>query len=299
MKTLAFGSGTWDPQTRVLLADGAWGTQFMKAGLPQGEAPEAWNLHNPEAVLSVARSYAQAGSDIILTNSFGASSIKLERHGLAGQAYEINKRAAQLTAQAASEASSADRQVIVGGDLGPCGKLVVMGEIEEDALYEVFSEQARALKDGGAHWLVIETMIDRSEMAVAVRAAAATGLVVAATMTYERTSVGYRTVMGDTPEDCIRTALEEGASVVGANCGAGIDSYVDLARELRALTDGPLWIKANAGLPEIVGDQTVYRMSPDAYCSYIPALLDAGVNVVGGCCGTSPEFIAQARAIVH
>jgi 5-methyltetrahydrofolate--homocysteine methyltransferase len=208
MKTLAFGSGTWDPQTRVLLADGAWGTQFMNLGLPQGEAPEAWNMHEPEAVLSVARSYAQAGSDIILTNSFGASSIKLERHGLAGQAYEINKRAAQLSAQAAAEASTADRQVIVGGDLGPCGKLVVMGEIDEDALYEVFSEQAQALKAGGAHWLVIETMIDRSELAVAVRAAAATGLVVAATMTYERTSVGYRTVMGDTPEDCIRTALE-------------------------------------------------------------------------------------------
>jgi 5-methyltetrahydrofolate--homocysteine methyltransferase len=299
MKTLAFGSGTWDPHTRVLLADGAWGTQFMNLGLPQGEAPEAWNLHKPEAVLTVARSYAQAGSDIILTNSFGASSIKLDRHGLAGQAYEINKRAAQLSVQAAAEASKVGRQVIVGGDLGPCGKLVVMGEVEEDALYEVFSEQAQALKAGGAHWLVVETMIDRSEMAVAVRAAAATGLVVAATMTYELTSVGYRTVMGDTPEDCIRTALDEGASVVGANCGSGIDSYVDLARELRVLTDGPLWIKANAGLPEMVGDRTVYRMSPDAYCSYIPALLDAGVNIVGGCCGTSPEFIAQARGLVR
>lgn len=299
MKALAFGSGTWNPTSRVLLADGAWGTQFMNLGLAQGEAPESWNLQRPEAVLSVARSYAQAGSDIILTNSFGASSVRLERHGLAGQAYEINQRAAQLSAQAAAEASTPGRQVIVGGDIGPCGKLVVMGEIDEVALYEVFSEQARALKAGGAHWLVIETMMDRSEMAVAVRAAAATGLVVAATMTYERTSAGYRTVMGDSPEDCIRTALEEGASVVGANCGAGIDSYVDLARQIRGLADCPLWIKANAGLPEMVEDRTVYRMSPDAFCSYIPALLDAGVNIVGGCCGTSPEFIARARALVR
>ena len=207
MKTLAFGSGTWDPRTRVLLADGAWGTQFMNLGLPQGDAPEAWNLHKPEAVLSVARSYARAGSDLILTNSFGASSIKLDRHGLAGQAFEINKRAAQLSVQAAAEASTAGRQVIVGGDIGPCGKLFVMGEIEEEALYEVFLEQAQALKAGGAHWLVVETMIDRGEMAVAVRAAAATGLVVAATMTYERTSVGYRTVMGDSPEACIHDEI--------------------------------------------------------------------------------------------
>jgi 5-methyltetrahydrofolate--homocysteine methyltransferase len=298
MKTLTFGSGIWDPRTRALLADGAWGTQFMNLGLSQGEPPEAWNLQNPDAVLSVARSYARAGSDIILTNSFGASSLKLARHGLAEQAYTINKRAAELSVLAAAEASTQEHQVIVGGDLGPCGKLVVMGEIEEAALYDVFSEQAQALKDGGAHWLVIETMIDRAELAVAVRAAAATGLVVAATMTYECTSVGYRTVMGDTPQDCIRTALEAGASVVGANCGAGIDSYVELARQLRGMTDTPLWIKANAGLPEMIADRTVYRMTADAFCSYIPALLDAGVNIVGGCCGTSPDFIACARALV-
>lgn len=281
------------------MADGAWGTQFMQHGLPQGEAPEAWNLHRPEAVLSVARSYAQAGSDIILTNSFGASRLKLERHGLSAQTYEINKRAAELSVQAASELSTPDRPVVVAGDIGPCGKLVVMGEVEEDALFEIFSEQAKALKAGGAHWLVVETMIDRQEMAVAVRAAAETGLVVVATMTYERTGVGYRTVMGDSPEDCVRTALEAGASVIGANCGGGIDGYIDLARQLRSLADCPLWIKANAGLPEVVNDRTVYRMSPEAFCSYLPALLESGVNIIGGCCGTSPEFISRARTLIR
>jgi 5-methyltetrahydrofolate--homocysteine methyltransferase len=270
----------------------------MEHGLSQGEAPEAWNLHNPGAVLAVASAYVLAGSDLILTNSFGASRLQLERHGLADQTFAINRRAAELSVQAIHAGAPGRRLVIVAGDIGPCGKLFIMGEVAEETLYNAFLEQARALHAGGAQWLLIETMIDRSEMAVAVRAAASTGLPVAATMTYERTATGYRTVMGDSPADCIASAREAGASIVGANCGAGIDSYIDLARELRALCDCPLWIKANAGLPTILDGQTVYRMKPGEYCSYIPALLDIGVNIIGGCCGTSPDFIAAARQLI-
>jgi len=298
MKSIPFGSRMWNPTEKTLLADGAWGTEFMKLGLAQGDSPEAWNLDNPEAVLAVARSYAASGSDIILTNSFGGSSLQLARHGRASKAAEINRRAAQLSAQAAEEVSKGDRLVIVAGDIGPCGKLFVMGEVDEISLFDSFSEQAHALQSGGAHWILVETMIDRLEMQVAVKAAATTGLPVVATMTYEKMQTGWRTVMGDKPEDCIATAIEAGASIVGANCGTGIDSYVELAQILRALTDTPLWIKANAGLPEIVDGRTVYRMDSESYCTFIPALLKAGVNIVGGCCGTSPAFLSRARKIV-
>ena len=257
MNALPFGNGTWNPADRVLLADGAWGTELMKLGLEHGECPEEWNIKNQDKVLSVARSYVDAGSDLILTNSFGASSIQLKRHNLEGRAAELNRLAAELSVRAAADAAAEPdwngRSVVVVGDMGPCGRMYNMGEVGEAELFDSFAEQAAALRDGGAQWLLIETMIDRSEMEVAVRAAAATGLPVIASMTYTRTDDGYRTVMGDTPEACVETAAGAGASVIGANCGNGIDVYVNLARTLRALTDKPLWIKANAGVPEISG----------------------------------------------
>lgn len=299
MKAIPFGNGTWNPSERHLLADGAWGTEFMKKGLEQGDSPELWCLDRPEDVLAVARSYVRSGSDVILTDSFGASRIQLERHGISGKTAELNRAAAALSRKAADEAAAQGRTVVVAGDMGPSGKLFIMGEVEEEALFDSFAEQAAALKEGGAQWLLIETMIDRTEMEVAVRAAASVGLPVVASMTYEKTASGYRTVMGDTPEACVETALGAGASIVGANCGTGIDAYVELALHLRSLTDAPLWIKGNAGLPEIVDGKTVYRMGADAFCSHIPALLDAGADIVGGCCGTNPEFISLARRIVR
>jgi 5-methyltetrahydrofolate--homocysteine methyltransferase len=134
-------------------------------------------------------------------------------------------------------------------------------------------------------------MTDMGEMEIAVRAAAQTGLPVVASMTYEKNPVGYRTVMGHSPEDSVKAAVAAGAAVVGANCGSGVDTYVELASVLRGLTDLPIWIKANAGLPELIEGRTVYRMDPETYASHVPKLLDAGVNIIGGCCGTSPEFI--------
>lgn len=297
MNTIPFGSGFWDPSCRPLLADGAWGTEFFKRGLEQGDSPEAWNLARPEDVLAVARSYVEAGSDIVLTNSFGGSRFQLERHGLASQVRELNRTAAALSAEAVRSTASG-REVVVAGDIGPCGKLFLMGEVSESDLYAAFVEQAEALAEGGASWLVVETMIDRTEMEVAVRAAASTGLPVVASMTYDRTDVGFRTVMGDSPAVCVEAAEAAGASLVGANCGAGIDAYQALAPVLRAATALPLWIKANAGLPQIVDGRAVYPMDAESYCSHLPALLAAGVNVVGGCCGTSPATIARARALL-
>jgi 5-methyltetrahydrofolate--homocysteine methyltransferase len=282
----------WDHTKRVLLADGAWGTEFLKRGLQHGDAPDGWNLTNRAAVSEIAREYKKAGSDVILTNTFGGSRFQLERHGLAGKVREINRVGAAITREACGG------KAVTAGDMGPSGKLFIMDEVSEDELYSAFSEQAEALKEGGAEWIVIETMTDKGEMEIAVRAAAATGLPVVSSMTYEKNPSGYRTVMGHSPEECVRAASEAGAALIGANCGSGVDTYVELAGHLAGLTDLPIWIKGNAGLPELVDGKTVYRMDPKVYASFVPPILAAGVAVLGGCCGTSPEFIRKIKPVI-
>ncbi len=283
----------WDPSTRVLLADGAWGTEFLKRGLAFGDAPEEWNLSRPEVPREIAGEYLAAGSELILTNTFGANRFQLQRHKLDDKTIEINRRGAELTKEAAGG------KAVTLGDIGPSGKLLVMEEVTADELYESFREQAQALKDGGAEWIVIETMTDYQEMSLAVKAAKdCGGLTVVASMTYEKGNQGYRTVMGNSPEECVSAAIENGADIIGANCGTGVDAYVDLAIELKNLSDRPLWIKGNAGLPEIVNGQTKYRMSSETYGTHVKRLLDVGVNIIGGCCGTGPEYIAVIRKIL-
>jgi 5-methyltetrahydrofolate--homocysteine methyltransferase len=278
---------------KVLTADGAWGTELFKLGLVQGASPEEWNLSNPEPVKKIAESYLEAGSDIILTNTFGANRFQLERHGLAGKLEEINRTGAALTRDACRG------KAITAGDIGPSGKMLVTEEVSPEELFDAFSHQAHALKEGGAQWLVVETMTDIGEMEIAVRAAAATELPVIASMTYEKKPTGYFTVMGHSPQDASQAAVKAGACVIGANCGSGIDSYVELSSVLRKLTDLPVWIKANAGLPQLVEGKITYPMTPEIYASYVRQLLEAGVNIIGGCCGTSPQFIKEVRAVVN
>ena len=275
----------------VLVADGAWGTEFFKRGLMQGHPPDEWNLAHPEMVREVTREYVQAGADIVLTNTFGANRFRLEAHGLSRQAKEINGAAVAIARE------SAGARTMVAGDIGPCGKFLSLGEVSTEELYDVFAEQARAL--AGVDWIVVESMTDVEEMAVAVRAAAETARVpVVASMTYNRTPKGYRTMMGNTVETCVGRAEEAGASVIGANCGSGIEDYVLLAPILRGLTRRPLWIKANAGVPRIVGGKVTYPLSAEQYASYVPQLLEAGVDVIGGCCGTDPGFIREIASRV-
>jgi 5-methyltetrahydrofolate--homocysteine methyltransferase len=277
---------------RAILADGAWGTELMKRGLAQGSSPEEWNLSRPAELRGIAAAYLAAGSEIILTNTFGGNRFQLERHGLGGKVREINRIGASLTREAAGE------RALTAGDMGPSGKLFIMGEVSGEELWAAFAAPAEALREGGAQCLVVETMTDAGEMEIAVRAAAATGLPVAACLTYEKGDSGWRTVMGHSPEEGVKAALDAGAALIGANCGNGIEDYTALAKVLRGLTELPLWIKANAGLPELVDGKPVYRMSPGVYASHVPALLEAGVNVIGGCCGTSPEFIREIRPIL-
>jgi 5-methyltetrahydrofolate--homocysteine methyltransferase len=275
----------------VLLADGAWGTEFFKRGLMQGSPPDQWNLDHPEIVREITREYLEAGADIVLTNTFGANRFRLEHHGLSGRVREINTAAARLARDVVG------RSALVAGDIGPCARFIALGEVTVEELHAVFSEQADVLGKAGVDWIVVESMTDAEEMAVAVRAAVeTTGLPVVASMTYNRTPKGYRTMMGNTPEECVRKATEAGASLIGANCGSGIEDYVPLAPLLRGLTALPLWVKANAGIPQIVGGKVAYPLTAEQYASYAPALVETGVDVIGGCCGTDPLFIRALAA---
>lgn len=272
---------------KAIAADGAWGTEMLKAGLAQGDAPELWNFSNPEKVAGIARSYAEAGSKIILTNTFGGSSIKLEHSAAADKMFEINKRGAELTRQAGGG------DYLTAGDMGPTGKMVMMGEVSPEDVEDNYARQAEALREGGADLIVLETFIDLIEIEAALKGAVkGAGCPVVCSMTYDPMADGsFRTVMGHTPQEAVATLEEAGASLIGANCGTGIDAYAELAKILCGLTDLPVWIKANAGLPVLEDNKVVYPMSAAEYATFIPSLLEAGVAVVGGCCGTTPEHI--------
>ncbi len=275
-----------------VLLDGAWGTQMQARGLPLGACGEGWNLDEPAKVEEVARAYVEAGSRVILTNTFCGNRIMLERHGLAGRAEAINRAGAALSKRAAGD------RAFVFGSMGPTGKMVMTGDISEEELEEVFGEQAAALAAGGADGIVVETMSALDEFQCAVRAAKQTGLPVTGCMVFDSGAELDRTMMGVTPEQQAAAAVEAGADIVGANCGQGIEGYIPLAARLKAACDLPVWIKPNAGLPEMVDGKPVYRMTPATFAAETKRLIEAGADLVGGCCGTTPEFIRAVEGAV-
>ncbi len=268
-----------------VITDGAWGTQMQARGLPIGGCPDQWNLSHPDRVQEIPQLYVDVGSQIILTNTFRANRVALADYELAEQVEAINRAGAEISCRAAGGKAR------VFGSLGPTGKMLMMGEVSEDELSAVFAEQAQALAAGGAHGLVIETMGDLAELKVALAAARDTGLPVVACMCFDSGADLDRTMMGTPPEQAAEELTAAGADVIGANCGQGIAGYVEICRRLRSATDRPIWIKANAGIPEMVNDEPVYTTTPDEFASHGPALVEAGANFVGGCCGTGPEFI--------
>ncbi|HOM40555.1 MAG TPA: homocysteine S-methyltransferase family protein [Bacteroidales bacterium] len=282
-------------KTRVLLCDGAWGTLLQQKGLQPGECPELWNLTRRDDVLDIARSYIEAGADIIETNSFGGSRIKLSQYGLDDKASLINETAASIS----REAAGPDRHV--AGSIGPTGKILMTGDITADELYEAFSEQATALEKGGADIIIIETMSDAEEAAIAVKAAKEnTHCTVIATMTFNPAPDGtYYTIMGVTPADMIRILREAGADIIGSNCGNGTEVLTGVARAIReADREVPLIIQPNAGVPQLIDGKTIFPESPEIMSSFVPELVNLGVNIIGGCCGTTPEHIkAIARKL--
>ncbi len=272
-----------------VVTDGALGTQLQQRGLPIGACPDAWNLNQPEKVEEVARAYAEAGSRIVLTNTFGANRFILARHGLADRAAEVNRAGVVIARRGAAD------RALVFASVGPSGAMLMMGQVTEDELKAAFSEQVQAIAEAGADGIVVETMSDPAEAALATVAAHETGLPVVACMTFDSGAKKDRTMMGATPEQAVERLTAAGADVIGSNCGQGIAGMIEVCRRLHAATDRPIWIKPNAGLPENVDGQTVYRQAPAEFAAFVPQLVEAGATFIGGCCGTSPEFI---RAVV-
>lgn len=280
---------------KILVSDGAWGTFLQKKGLKPGECPELWCVERFGDVKGIAASYIAAGADMVETNSFGGASYKLASFGLAGRASEINEAAAKASREAAGE----EHWVIASA--GPTGKMLVMGEVTEQDLYNAFREQAVALERGGADAVCVETMSDIGEAVQAVKAAKEnTKLEVVCTFTFEKTKRGdYRTMMGVSPVQAAEAAIEAGADIIGANCGNGMERMVEIVREIRsAFPKASILVHANAGLPVNINGVDIFPESPEMMAGYVDALIGAGANIVGGCCGTTPAHIRAIREAV-
>jgi methionine synthase I (cobalamin-dependent) len=273
----------------AVLTDGAWGTELQVRGLGVGEIADVWNLTYPERVEQVARAYVDAGSRIILTNTFRANRIALERYPHQASVKEINRAGVEISRHAAQG------RALVFASMGPSGKVLMTREVDESQLSAAFAEQAQALAEAGADGLVVETMADLAEARIAVAAAVATGLPVVACMVFDSGKQRDRTMMGVAPQEAAVELTRAGAHVVGANCGVGIESYVPVCEALASATDRPIWIKPNAGIPELVGGTVVYRTDPETFAAYAPRLIAAGATFIGGCCGTSPKFVEALR----
>lgn len=273
---------------KILLSDGAWGTFLQAKGMQPGECPELWNITHRSDVTDIAESYLLAGSDIIETNSFGGSRFKLSMFGLDKRDSELNRAAAEISRKAAGKNKH------VAGSIGPTGKMLLMGDVTEEELYDAFREQAVALEAGGADIIIVETMSAIDEASLAVRAAREnTKCTVIITMTFSKEpDGGYHTMMGVSPEEMVIAMKEAGAHIVGSNCGNGIEDMIGIVKAIRK-TDNkiPVMIQANAGTPMLIDGETVFRESPEMMASFIPELIKAGANIIGGCCGTTPEHI--------
>lgn len=285
---------------RPLVCDGGMGTQLQAQGLPPGQSGEAWNTDEPANVRRVHRSYLDAGADLIITNTFGGTTLALGLHGLdPSRAAELNRAGARLAREVAGE------RAFVLGDMGPFGGLLApVGDAEPEAVAAAFLEQARALLEGGADALLVETMSDPAELALAVEAARKAGARrVFATGTFQATPDGYRTMMGTDVAGMVEAALDAGADVVGANCGThlSLEDYRALLADLSAAARGrPILIQPNAGSPELQADGSVrYPVGHAAFAAAVPGLLAAGARIVGGCCGTGPAHIAALAAVLR
>jgi 5-methyltetrahydrofolate--homocysteine methyltransferase len=272
----------------LLITDGAWGTELQARGLPTGTNPDTWNLTHPERVEQVARAYADAGSQVILTNTFRANAIAMQDIPPA-ELDRINRAGVAISRRGAPRAR-------VFASIGPTGKILMAGEVSSDEVSAAFAAQAQSLAAAGADALLIETMSDIEEARLAVGAARRTGLPVVASFAFDSGRDKDRTMMGATPESVAAAMDEAGASALGANCGVGVERAVSLCRRLHAASSLPVWIKPNAGLPTIEGSRLHYTTSAEFFASHFAALRDAGASFVGACCGSTPEFV---RALVQ
>lgn len=279
----------------VLVGDGAIGTMLMARGLPAGEPPERFNLTHPHIVEEVGRLYREAGADLLTTNTFGGSPARLADSDLEADLERLTRAAVRAAIRAAGG------RALVSGSIGPCGLVLQpYGDADPGLVREGFLRQARALATSGADLFCVETMTDLAEACLAVDAAreAAPDLPVIATMTFERTRRGFFTVMGNSIVDAVRTLETRGATMIGSNCGNGMDAMVAIARECSRIATRPIAIQSNAGLPIAEGDGLRYPETPEAFAAAVSDLLACGVRLLGGCCGTTPAHVRALRAAV-
>lgn len=280
---------------KPILLDGAMGTMLFAAGLQPGESPEEWNVLHPEKVREIHRAYVEAGSQVILTNTFGGSAIRLENHGLAERVHELNEAAAK---NARAEADAADHIVVVGGSIGPTGQLLEpLGTLTKAAARQSFAAQASGLAAGGVEMFWIETMSDLEEVKSAIAGVrSVSDLPIAATMSFD--SHGH-TMMGVKPEQASQILHLEEIQFLGANCGTGSDELVEAIKAYKATNpELPLIAKANAGIPVVVGTEVVYNGSPEVMAEYAVTVWNEGARLIGGCCGSTPDHIkAMSEAL--
>lgn len=280
---------------KILVSDGAWGTFLQQKGLKPGQCPEEWNISRAADVFDIARSYIEAGADMVETNSFGGSRFKLAKYGFEDRVFEFNRAAAEISRQAAGP----DRFVL--GSIGPTGKLLIMEEVTEQELYDAFREQAMALEAGGVNAIMIETMTDLDEARIAVRAAREnTSVEVFCTMTFGKIlGGGYRTMMGISPAEMAEVLIGEGADLIGTNCGNGMEDMIGMVREIREVNAViPILVHANAGMPMYNDGVTTFPETPEDMALRVREIINAGANIVGGCCGTTPDHICKVREVV-
>lgn len=281
-------------KTRILVGDGAMGTSLMARGLEPGACPDLWNAERRRDIVEVLTAYREAGSDILTTNTFGANRWKLGAFGLQERGAEINSAAVDAAREAAAG------KAFILGDIGPTGRFVApLGTDAPEAFVEVFAEQAAALTEAGADALILETFTSLDEMLAALKAAKSTGIPVISSMSYTRDAAGtFHTIMGDDIPGSTERIEAAGADIVAANCGSGPDDYIDIARELSKAATAPVMVQPNAGIPQLVDGKTVFPMGADEFAEYIGPILDSGVRIIGGCCGTTPDHIRRIRAAV-
>jgi 5-methyltetrahydrofolate--homocysteine methyltransferase len=283
-------------ERKLLVSDGGWGTFLVAAGLGAGECPELWNIDRPDIVRNIAATYAEAGADIVMTNSFGGSRITLEPHGLAGRAAELNEAAARLSREAVGDG------IIVLASVGPTGKILMMGDVTESEVYDAFVEQVTALERGGADACSVETMTAVDEAAIAARAVKEnTNMQLVCSFTFDmRTDTGYRTMMGVSVAEMAQAMIAVGADVLGVNCSLGPAEMIEVVRDLRAAApDTPILAHPNAGMPRRADDGSItYPETPEGMSRRVPDLVSAGASIVGGCCGTGPDHIRAIARVV-
>ncbi|MBA2123525.1 hypothetical protein B9J78_01050 [bacterium Unc6] len=276
-------------QKRVLLLDGAMGTRLQEQGLQSGEAPELWNIKHPEIISLIHKEYVGAGSDVILTNTFGGNLIKLKKAGIEVLFKDINSAAVRIARSAEAD--------YVFGDIGPTGELLEpYGELKTEDAIDVFKKQGEVLTLAGVDGFIIETMIDVEEAVCAVKGLKQFGLPIFSSITFQKTKKGeFRTLMGQTPQGAAVRLKDEGSCAVGTNCGLVIEEMIGLVKQISTSVSVPIIAEPNAGIPKIKNGKTVFEQTPADFASHLKMLIDAGASIIGGCCGTTPSFIKALK----